>query len=48
MLAEHLARRGTTGANPEAFVFTTPKGAPLRYSNFRNLVWVPACQRAGL
>lgn len=48
MLAEHLALRGTTGATPEAFVFTSPTGGPLRYSNFRTLVWTPACRRAGL
>jgi integrase len=48
MLSEHLARQGTTGADPDAFVFHAPCGGPLRYSNFRSLVWTPACRRAGL
>jgi integrase len=48
ILAEHLARRGMTGASQEAFVFTSPTGQPLRYSNFRSIVWVRACVAAGL
>jgi integrase len=48
MLSEHLSRQGTTGADPGAFVFAAPGGGPLRYSNFRSLVWAPACRRAGL
>jgi integrase len=33
---------------PEALVFTSPIGQPLRYSNFRNRVWIPATEAAGL
>jgi integrase len=47
-LAEHLARRGLTGADAEALVFTAAGGGPLRYANWRNRVWLPACRRAGL
>jgi integrase len=48
MLAAHLARAGLTGADGDAFVFVGPKGGPLRYSNWRRRVWLPACVRAGL
>jgi integrase len=48
MLAHHLAARGLSGADPDAFVFVGPHGGPLRYSNFRSRVWAPAVQRAGL
>lgn len=45
LLAEHL---DTIERKPEALVFTSPKGQPLRYSNFRNRVWIPATEKAGL
>jgi integrase len=45
-LAEHLA--ANVDVNPDALVFTTPSGTPLRYSNFYRKVWMPAMQRAGL
>jgi integrase len=48
MIALHLARHGLTGADPDALVFTAPAGGPLRYSNFRRRVWLPATQRAAL
>jgi integrase len=48
MLAAHLAKRGLTGADGDAFLFTSPEGGPLRYSNWRRRVWVPACASAGL
>jgi integrase len=35
-------------AAPDALVFTSPRGAPLRYSNFRAEVWRPALERVGL
>lgn len=47
-LAEHLAERKLTGADADAFVFTAPEGGPLRPGNFRNRVWAPAVQAAGL
>jgi integrase len=48
LLARHLTRRGLTGADPEALVFAGSKGGPLRYSNFRDRVWIPACVATGL
>ncbi len=47
LLAEHLDKRGLSGADPEALIFTAPDGGPIRYANWRNRVWVPAC-RVGL
>ena len=34
-LAAVLARRGLTAANPEEFVFVSPEGMPLNYTNWR-------------
>ena len=48
MLAEHLRRRGLARSDPDAYVFVGPRGGPLEYSGFRQRVWAPACQRAGL
>lgn len=48
MLAEHLARRGLTGADPEALVFAAPHGGVLRFDNWRRRVWRPACAAVGL
>lgn len=48
MLAAHLARRGMTGRDPAAFVFASPGGAPLDYTNWRRRVWKPATVKAGL
>ena len=48
LLAEHLSRRGVTGAEPEALVFTARRGGPLDYSHWRNRVWRPAVATAGL
>jgi integrase len=48
MLAAHLARRGLTGATPDAFVFVAADGEPLRYDRWRRRVWDPACERACL
>jgi integrase len=45
-LAQHLAT--FTAPQPDALVFTSPAGAPMRPSNFRRRVWVPALARAGL
>jgi integrase len=46
LLTEHLARHVPN--NPEALVFTSPHGAPLRNSNFRRQVWYPAVEQAEL
>jgi integrase len=43
-LQTHLDRR--VGQAPDALVFTSEKGRPLRYSNFRREVWVPALEAA--
>ncbi len=48
LLADHLARRGLTAGDPDAYVFTTPAGTPLHYSNWRSRVWLPGCRAAGL
>jgi len=48
LLSEHLSRRGLTGADPEAFVFTARRGGPLDYSHWRIRVWRPAVATAGL
>jgi integrase len=34
--------------DPEALVFTSPQGAPLRLSLFRSREWLPALERTGL
>jgi integrase len=47
-LAVHLARRGMDGRHPAAFVFASPGGAPLDYTNWRRRVWKPATIKAGL
>jgi integrase len=48
VLAAHLAAEGITGADRQQLVFTGPDGGPLRYSNFRYRVWLPALGAAGL
>ncbi len=40
LMPEHLARRGLTAA-ADRFVFESPAGGPLRYSNWRRRVWLP-------
>lgn len=45
LLVSHLE---TVDQAPEALVFTSPTGQPLRYSNFRNRVWISATEAAGL
>jgi len=47
-LQAQLRRRGITGADADELVFVSPDGGPLRYANWRNRVWVPACRQAGL
>ncbi len=38
----------TVDAAPDALLFTAPKGGPLRIANFRQRVWWPALDAAGL
>lgn len=45
-LARHLA--GQVPAGPDALVFTSPDGAPLRVSNFRQRVWFAALRASGI
>jgi integrase len=45
MLSRHLEGVPT---KPEALVFTAPGGGPLRLTNFRRRVWVPALRAARL
>lgn len=48
LLAEHLARRGLSGADAGAMVFVRSDGQPLEYSSWRRSVWLPARRRVGL
>jgi integrase len=41
-------RAGQRSGAPEALVFTSPNGAPLRNSNFRRQVWYQAVEETGL
>ena len=45
-LAHHMAT--FTASPPDALVFTSPTGVPLRDGNFRRRVWDPALTKAGL
>jgi integrase len=45
-LAQHLETE--VGPTDDALVFTSERGAPVRYSNFRTRVWLPATRLAGL
>jgi integrase len=46
LLADHLARPLPGGSGPEAFVFTTPDGYPVRHNLFYKRVYVPAARAA--
>jgi integrase len=48
LLASHLARRGTSADDADAFVFAECDGGVIDYSNWRSRVWQPACKAAGL
>jgi integrase len=45
-LAWHLAR--FAGPEDDSLLFTSPAGSPMRNSNFRRRVWLPALAKAGL
>jgi integrase len=47
-VVEELAAHLATPAPPDAFVFTAPKGGPLRVIAFRARIWRPATNSAGL
>ena len=49
-LSEHVEER--TGGSPDALLFTSARGFPIRYSRFRPTIWVPtlracACRSSG-
>lgn len=46
LLSRHLASKGLTAADADAFLFTTTAGTPLAYNNWRCRVWLPALKRA--
>jgi hypothetical protein len=46
-LAAVLGRRGLTAADPEEFVFVSPEGMPLHYTNWRR-TWQSDCRKANL
>ena len=48
MLAAVLAEQSVTVSTPDAFVFVSPDGSRLHYSNWRRRVWLPARVAAGL
>ena len=48
MLAQHLAARGVDGRKPDALVFVSAGGGPLRATHFRKRVWAPAAKAASL
>jgi hypothetical protein len=47
MLSAHLEHAGFTHDDTDALVFTDEEGGPLRYSNWRRRVWLPAAAAAG-
>jgi integrase len=47
-LATMLGERLAACVGPEALVFVTEAGAPLRGTNFRRRIWAPALERSGL
>ena len=48
LLAEHMARCGLSVADGNQFLFQSANRTPLRYSNWRRSVWLPAATSAGL
>ena len=46
LLAEHLAGHG--GVDPDALVFPSPAGTPMRRGNFHRRLWRPAIEAVGL
>jgi integrase len=47
VLSAHFERAGLTAHDGDALVFTDDSGGPLRYSNWRRRVWLPAAKKAG-
>lgn len=47
MLAAHLERQDLNSGDADRLVFTDDFGGPLRYSNWRQRVWLPAAKAGG-
>jgi integrase len=47
ILAEHMTNCGLTLADDDRFFFESRNTTPLRYSNWRRSIWVPAATAAG-
>ena len=47
-LVDELARHLAGSTDPDRYVFPAPYSGPLRRSNFRRRVWLPAVEAAGL
>jgi integrase len=48
LLEGHIARLGLTRQDSRALLFAEADGDLLDYSNWRNRVWLPACEKAGV
>jgi integrase len=48
VLSAHLATMGFTATDPEAYLFTSPKGGLLVQGNWQRRVWYPAAVAAGV
>jgi integrase len=48
IIAAHLAANGLTAANGDRLIFTSPRGTALDYSRWRQRVWLPAVNAAGI
>jgi integrase len=48
LIASHIAETRRTMVNGEEPLFVSPKSQALNYSNFRNRVFVPALEKAGI
>jgi integrase len=46
VIGEHVGH--LSDGDPDGLIFTSPEGTPLRHSNFRQRVWLPALRSAGL
>ena len=47
-LSNHLEEHLTPAGAPDTFVFTSPRGGPVRYGNFLRRVWKPAPEEVGI
>ncbi len=47
-LGAHLEALGPAGGHPEALLFSPAGRSPMSYSNFRQRIWIPAVESAGL